>query len=141
MAQAKSSIVINVSPDVFYDVIIDFEKYPQFIKDMKEIRIDKAGDNEWTITFFVKIIKQVEYTLNLKGVPGEKLTWSLAKKGFMKANDGGWRLEKTGDNQTEATYTVDVDLGMFTPKSVVNMLISTSFPAMLKNFKEYAESL
>ena len=141
MAKASKSVVINVAPETFYGVIIDFDKYPQFIKDMKEVRIDKAEKNEWIVTFWVSIIKKVEYTLNLKGIPGKELTWSLTKKGFMKTNDGGWYLKEIGKNKTEATYTVDVDLGLFAPKSVVNMLISTSFPAMLKNFKDYAESL
>ena len=141
MTKASRSIVIDVDPGFFYDLVCDFEKYPEFVKDMKDVRIDKQGDNEWTVTFFVNIIKKVEYTLNLKGDPGKSLMWNLAKKGFMKRNDGGWRINDLGNGQIEAFYDVEVDLGLLAPKSIINMLISTTFPAMLKSFKKRAESL
>jgi ribosome-associated toxin RatA of RatAB toxin-antitoxin module len=141
MAQASRSIEVNVDPMTFYNVISDFEKYPEFLKELRSIRIDKSGENEWTVTFFVTIVKNIEYTLDFKGTPGKGLEWTLAKKGFMKKNSGSWALEEIDENQTKATYATEIDLGLLAPKSIVNMLISTNFPTMLKAFKEQAESL
>lgn len=141
MAKANRSITIDVDPEFFYGIVIDFEKYPEFVKDLKNVEILKQGDNEWTVKFHIHIIKKLDYTLNLWGDPGKYLKWSLAKKGFMKRNDGAWELTKLGENKIEANYTTEVDLGLLAPKSIVNMLISTTFPEMLKSFKARAEGL
>jgi coenzyme Q-binding protein COQ10 len=139
MTEASRSVVVDVPPEQFYEVVTDFQHYPEFVKELSDVRIDSEGDNEWTITFSVSLIKKFEYTLNLKGVPGKSVKWSLAKKGFMKKNDGSWSLTDLGDGRTEATYAVDVNMGMLAPKSVVNMLVASNFPTMLKAFKERAE--
>jgi len=141
MALASSSIIIDVEPSKLFDVITDFEKYPEFLKEVSDIKMVDQGENQWTVTFYVSIIKKVDYTLKLKGDPGKSVTWSLAKKGFMKQNDGSWQLKDLGNGKTKATYTTEVNLGLLAPKSVVNMLVSTSFPAMLKAFKKRAENL
>lgn len=141
MAQANRSIVIDVDPDFFYDIICDFMSYPEFIDEVHDTRIEKEGKDEWTVTTFVKIIKKIDYTLNLKGVRGKSLTWSLAKKGFMKKNDGSWTLKDLGNNQIEATYSAEIDLGLLAPKTIVNAVMSTNFPTMLKAFKKRAEGL
>ena len=141
MTQARRSIVIDVEPKVLYDIIVDFEKYPEFQSDLTNVKIDAHNGNEWTVTFTLHIIKKFDYVLHLKGKPYESVTWSLAKKGFMKKNDGGWELKDLGNGQTEATYFLEVDLGLLAPKGIVNMLLSTNFPKMLQSFKERAENM
>jgi len=141
MAKASRSITIDVDPEFFYSIVVDFDKYPEFVKDLKKVKILKQSDNEWTVQFQIHIIKKMDYTLNLKGEPGKHLRWSLAKKGFMKRNDGAWDLKEIGENKIEATYSAEVDLGLLAPKSIVNMLLSTNFPNMLKAFKARAEDL
>lgn len=141
MTQASRSIVIDVEPEVIYDVIVDFKNYPAFVKEVKEVRMNDEGENEWTATFYISVIKRLDYTLHLIGDRPKTVTWSLAKKGFMKKNNGSWVLKDLGKGRTEATYTADVDLGLLAPKSIVNMLVSSNFPTMLKAFKKQAESL
>lgn len=141
MTRASRSIVIDVEPEVLYDIIVDFRKYPEFVKEVTKVRIDSESENQWTATFFISMIKKLDYSLVLIGERPLSVTWSLAKKGFMKKNDGAWALKDLGDGKTEATYSAEIDLGLLAPKSIVNMLMSSNFPTMLSAFKKRAEGL
>ena len=40
MAQASKSITINVPPERLFDVISDYEKYPEFLPEVKQVKIE-----------------------------------------------------------------------------------------------------
>ena len=42
--------------------------------------------------------------------------------------------------RTRATYCIDLDVGMFIPKSVLNTIVGNSLPATLAAFKREAEA-
>ena len=140
--KAKASEVIDVPPEKFFKVISDFEKYPEFIPEVKGVKILEKKKNEVTAEFEISLIKNIKYVLKLTFDPPHRLSWTLAEKGFFKQNDGAWELEPLeGGKKTKATYIVEIGVGMFVPKSIVNMLVGQSLPQMLKRFKERAESL
>ena len=141
MASAERSIIVDVTPEKFYEVITDFSKYPNFLKEVKKIEVLDKGENTWKVLNGINLIKSIEYTLDFVGEPGKSLKWKLADKGFMKKNDGAWTLKDLGDGRTEATYTLDIELGIFAPKAIVNKVMEVNFPSMLKAFKKQAESL
>ncbi len=140
MPAAQESIIINVPKEKFFEVIVDFEKYPEFIPEMKDARVVEHNGNEYVVDFTVVMIKKVEYRLKLVAHPYEKLEWEHVK-GFFKKNSGYWLLEELGPEKIKATYYVEVEMGMLIPKKLVNELTQKSLPGMLKRFKERAESL
>ena len=139
MASAQRTIEINATPLQCYKVITDFVNYPKFVSGSKAVKIlEKKGD-VWKIEQTVSMIKEISFTLEMTGVPGKSLTWKLIK-GYMKKNDGSWLLEAVGKGKTRATYTLDLDLGAFVPKAIINKLAETSFPKMLQEFKDRIEA-
>ena len=140
MAQkAQRSIEIDVTPKKMYEVVTDFESYPKFLSDVSRIIVISSGKDEWEVEFFVKIVKEISYTLKLWGTPGKSLEWKLIK-GFMKKNDGAWQLESLDKGKrTKATYIVDVEFGLLVPKRIVNTVMQANFPKMLEAFKKKAE--
>ena len=140
MPAAQESIVINVPKEKFFEVITDFEKYPEFIPEMKAAKVIEHKDNEYVVDFTVSLIKKIDYRLKLVAYPYEKLEWNLVK-GFFKKNYGYWLIKELGPEQIEATYYVELEMGLLVPKKLLNELAQVGLPGMLKRFKERAESL
>jgi ribosome-associated toxin RatA of RatAB toxin-antitoxin module len=141
MAEAERSIEVNVEPKDLYKIIVDFERYSEFIPEMKRVTILSKSKNRVEAEFEVNLIKTVRYTLILDLKPHREVSWTLKEKGFLKVNDGRWTLEPIDKGKrTRATYWVRMDMGLV-PSAVLKPLLQVNFPRMLGQFKKRAESL
>ena len=147
MTAAKRDIEINVSPENFYSVLVDFEAYPRFLRDVDEVKVHSRDGDNAVITQYVKVIKSIGMTIRLEGEVGKKLHWTLQDSKWMVKNDGGWDLEALPDGRTKATYGVEVEvhiprlLRKLVPSDLQQRLVEKTFPAMLNQFKDRAESI
>ncbi|MEC7988273.1 MAG: SRPBCC family protein [Myxococcota bacterium] len=140
--KASRKIIINTSPETLFQVITDYEKYPQFLKEVSNIEILSTNGNSVKARYTVNFIKKVQYILELKAQANHSVQWSLVESGMMKVNNGSWSLRDLGNGTTEATYSVEVvPKGLFVPKKIVSMLTDGSLPATLNAFKKRAESM
>jgi len=140
MAGASQSIIIKATPKQCLDVISDYESYPEFLKEVSEVSVGKKSGNTIEVTFYLELIKKFSYTLKMVTKAPTEVTWTFVKGEVMKDNKGSWLLEDLGDGTTEATYTIDVSLGLLVPGAISKMLIGSNLPSMLKSFKERIES-
>jgi coenzyme Q-binding protein COQ10 len=141
MPSATRSIEINATPAEVLSVITDFESYPTFIPEMVDARIVQQTGDVWEVSFGIHVVRRLDYTLRLTQVSPTEVRWSLVT-GVFKSNDGGWRLTPLNDGKrTRADYTVDIQVGMFLPGSLVRSLVGKSLPSMLTKFKARAEAL
>jgi ribosome-associated toxin RatA of RatAB toxin-antitoxin module len=141
MPSASTTVDIDVSPEKMLSVITDFAAYPSFIPEMKGADIVNSGDDTWDVCFKIHVIRSLEYTLRLVQRSPTHIEWSLVS-GVFKSNNGSWKLVPIRDGAgTRATYSVDISVGMFIPKTVVKNLVGKSLPSMLGQFKRRAESL
>jgi coenzyme Q-binding protein COQ10 len=141
MAGATRSIVINAPVEKVFDIIVQYDKYPEFLSEVKAIRTAGRQGNEVQVHYTVELpIKTIKYTIRAKEERPTKMSWSFVDGEFMKDNKGSWVLEPAGEGKTKATYTVEIALGALVPKSIVNVLVDTSLPKMLESFKRRAES-
>ena len=138
MSTVELSVEVDVLPEDFYDVLIDFERYPDFVPNQTRVTILESGENEWTVEFELQAVKRLVYVLKLSGEPGRSLSWVLLDGQMMKTNIGGWHLSSSGGG-TLATYTIDVTLDGFVPRSVSDRLIQNILPRNLEAFKSEAE--
>lgn len=142
MKSAVQSIEVGVSPDRFYALITDFERYPDFVPHQTDARVIVAEPDRdhWRVAFELTIVKKLRYTLDLKGESGRSLEWTLVEGEWMKATLGGWTLEALDDGKrTLATYRVDIDVDGFVPRTVTNTLAERTLPSTLEAFKKEAE--
>ncbi len=140
MPGAQQSIRINVTPEVFFGVITDYEAYPDILPEMESAEILSRENGVTTARFTLNLIKRVTYTLRLVEVPHEGLSWSLVEGPF-KVNSGHWRLESLDGGCTMAHYAVEVKVGVFVPASITNRMVGKTLPALLAAFKGWAEDL
>ena len=141
MSHATASIEIEAPIKQVFDVISDFEAYPDFLPETREVVIEKKSGKSAKVTFTINLIKKITYTLDIKLHPPSGLSWSLVEGDLMKANNGQWKLQEVKKGVTKAIYEIDMNLGSMVPKAISNKLIGTNLPTMMKQFKERAEEM
>ena len=143
MAQASKSITINVPPERLFDVISDYERYPEFLPEVKQVKIEGGQGAIKEVTYRVDIkAKVITYTLKHTAERPSKLSWTMVKGEMMKGNDGAWTLKPGGQpGTTEATYSIDLKLSSLVPGFIEKALAEQSLPGLLTNFKARAEKL
>ncbi|WNG18245.1 type II toxin-antitoxin system RatA family toxin [Cystobacter fuscus] len=139
MAGASRSIVINAPPEKLFDVITQYEKYPEFLSEVKKIRVLDRKENTVKLQYEVDVIKTIRYTILVTEERPKRMSWTFVEGEVMKDNKGSWVLEPDGEGRTKATYTVELALGPLVPKAIVNTLTESSLPKMLDSFKRRAE--
>src|SRR5882672_10504327 len=119
MAQASRSVTVNVPPDKLFDVITDYEKYPEFLPEVKKVKLE-GGQGA---------IKEVTYQVDIKA---KVITYTLKHTAERPTKLPG---------TTDATYTIDLKLSSLVPGFIEKALAEQSLPGLLANFKARAEKL
>ncbi len=140
MPGAQRTIVFNAPIEKCFAVISDYERYPEFLPEVRKIRTSNRRGNEVDVQYEAEVVKVIKYTVHMKEEGPTKVSWTFIDGEFMKDNKGGWVLEKSGENQTKATYSIEVAVGALVPKTIVNALVDTQLPKLLENFKRRIES-
>lgn len=139
MPKTEETVLIDAPVARVFDVIKDYERYPEFLPEMKEVVVVSRNDGIVVVRFELELIMRVSYTLRLTETPPDRVVWRLEEAKMLAENNGGWQLEAVGD-QTRATYSLDVKLRGLIPKSVSTRLLGTTLPQTLQRFKARAES-
>jgi ribosome-associated toxin RatA of RatAB toxin-antitoxin module len=137
MPSAERSITVAVSPPDFMVLLLDFESYPSFLPDMCTAEVTKQSASGWEVRFSLQVIRRLTYTLALTQPTPLSLQWTLVE-GLFRANSGGWALQPDGEHGTLATYSIDIQLGMFVPGNILNSLVAQGLPQTLEHFREEA---
>jgi ribosome-associated toxin RatA of RatAB toxin-antitoxin module len=142
--QTTSSIVISADPAAIMGVIADFEAYPAWAQGVKKAEVVEPGaDGRAKQVHFELDASPIKdsYTLSYDWSGDESVTWTLVQGKMLKEMDGVYELEDRGDDSTEVTYRLAVDIsipmiGMLKRKAE-KVIIDTA----LKGLKKRVESL
>jgi ribosome-associated toxin RatA of RatAB toxin-antitoxin module len=139
MAEASRSIVIDAPPEKIFQVITDYDRYAEFLPEVRRISTSDRKGNEVKVHYEIDVVKTIKYTLKMDEQPPHRVQWSFVQGEFMKDNRGSWTLESAGEGKTKATYSIEMKLGALVPNAIVKALVETSLPKMLEAFKKRAE--
>jgi coenzyme Q-binding protein COQ10 len=141
MAKTEKSVVIRASPEKVFEVISDFEKYPEFLPEVKKVTVAAGAGAAKEVTYTVDVkAKVISYTLKHTAKPPHELSWTMVRGEMMKGNDGAWVLRPVPEG-TEATYKIDLRLGALVPSMIERKLAESSLPGLLQNFKKRIEGM
>jgi coenzyme Q-binding protein COQ10 len=143
MGKASRSIEVDVPPETFFEVLRDYASYPQFVPELRAVKVGPRTGEAVEVTYWLDVtLKVFEFTLRHEAnAPHDRIDWKLVRGGeFMRRNSGFWMLEKT-PRGTRATYTIEIDFGPLVPVSFEKQLAERGLPSMLANFKARAEAL
>jgi ribosome-associated toxin RatA of RatAB toxin-antitoxin module len=144
-AKVSKEIVIHAPVDRFYDIVIDYDRYAEFVPGVKGCKVVKATREYRDVEYTVDLgIKTVRYVLRHLEHRPATVSWSLVKGEMMKVSNGAWELAADG-NRTRALYTVEVQVVKppLVPQALVDRvsdeLTKVNLPRTLAAFKARAE--
>ena len=112
----ESSIEIAADPGAVLDVVADFESYPEWATEVKEVAVLSEDGDGWSdqvqFTLDAGVIKDtyvLDYEWDVAGDGTGVVSWTLVSASVLKALDGSYTLAAAGDG-THVTYRLSVDL-------------------------------
>jgi ribosome-associated toxin RatA of RatAB toxin-antitoxin module len=144
-SKVSRELVVAVPVEKFFDLVVDYARYPEFVPAVKEARLLTTGsprDVEYVLDLGVK---KIRYTLRHVEERPNKVTWSLVEGEWMKVSNGSWELSDE-NGRTRARYTVEIQLAKpaLVPQSLVDKvtdeLTRVQLPKTLEAFKSRAEA-
>lgn len=134
MPGAKHTEIFNCSPPEFYKLISDYEKYPEFLQEVKECKILKSEAGKKLAEFKVSVIKSFSYQLWLTENEPYEISWVFAGGDIFKTSIGSWKLSEAPQGKTKAEYSVDATFGVFVPGMIAKTLLSVNLPSMMSAY-------
>ena len=90
----------------------------------------------------MNIMRDMSYTLDhVEDQAAGRMQWSLVTSDLLKKNIGSWELKDAGPGKTEVKYTVEIEFNIPVPGFVLNQLVKSSLPTMIKGFEKQAKTL
>lgn len=132
---------MHVSESALQRVILDFEKYPEFLPEVMEARPREARGGLQVVDFEIELIKRFQYTLEFDLQNPSHLKWRLLESNFFTSNEGAWILKSQGENLTQATYELEVGVRFLIPGWISKKLTEVNLPKVLEHFEARAKSL
>ena len=137
---SKVSLTKEVSPKIsdLYSVIVDYERYPEFISEIKKAHLQSKKPKR--VEFTLEMMKTFHYVLEFKEKSPKEVSWTLVESNLFKKNSGGWKLEEK-KGKTVATYTLDVEFGFLVPSVIVSRLVKNDLPKVIDQFEARTKKL
>ena len=140
MPSASHVETFNCSVPEFFKIVTDYEKYPQFLQEVKECKVLKTEGNKKLVEYKVSVIKSFSYQLWMTESEPGLVSWTFAKGDIFKTSVGSWKLDDVG-GKTRATYSVEATFGVFVPGPVANTLLKVNLPAMMSAYHKRIKDL
>jgi len=141
--EARESIHVEGTPQRCYEVATDFDRYPEWATDVKEIEVldrDEHGRGTLVRYRISALGKTISYTLeyDYAAAPGG-FTWTLDKADYLTRLDGAYRFD-AGATGTDVGYVLSVDISLplpgFMKRAAAGMIVNNA----MKQFKVYLEA-
>ena len=117
MAAAETTETFPCTVQQFFSIVSDYEKYPEFLSEVKSCRVIETKGNKKLVEFQVSVIKTFTYRIWITEDPGKGISWVLDSGDIFKTSVGSWDLENVG-GKTHAKYKFDATFKIFVPGPV-----------------------
>jgi hypothetical protein len=141
--QARESTHVEVSPEQVYRVAIDFERYPEWATDVKEVEVlERDAEGRGTrVRYQISALgKTIGYVLTYfyDDAPGG-FSWDLESADYLRRLDGSYTFVAEGSG-TRVGYVLAVadplPLPGFMKKAAAGMIVDNA----MKQLKRYVEA-
>jgi ribosome-associated toxin RatA of RatAB toxin-antitoxin module len=140
MASASTTEIFPCTPEQFFAIISDYEKYPEFLSEVKRCQVIERKDGKKLVEFHVSVIKTFSYRLWLSEDSPRRISWTLDSGDLFKTSSGSWDLSDL-NGRTQAKYAVDATFKIFVPGPVAKALVNVNLPAMMNSYQQRVKAL
>jgi ribosome-associated toxin RatA of RatAB toxin-antitoxin module len=142
--KATERMVMRASPERLYETVLDFESYPQWAADIKQVTVLERDDEgrglvvSWRAAAFGR---STSYTLRYDyGDAPKEVSWVLDHGDITSKLDGAYVFEPSdGGNSTEVTYVLEAELKIPLPGFVKRRAESRIISTALKELRARVE--
>ncbi len=134
---AQAVFFIKSSPRTCLKVISDFERYPEFMPNIRSAEFVGKKESSDIYRFSFKVaLWTIHYsnifTLLSRGDDAFSLSWDYVD-GDLKKSSGSWDIgpSRLREGFSLIRYTVFIDTGMLVPRWVCDLLTAKSIPKMI----------
>ncbi len=140
MPGTQHTELFNCTPEQFWKIVSDYEKYPDFLNEVKSCRVLKTDGQRKLVEYKVSVIKTFIYSMWMTEKEPESIAWEFAAGDIFKTSIGSWKLTAEAD-KTRATYSIEATFSLFVPGPVAKTLLTVNLPTMMsayhKRVKEF----
>lgn len=140
MPGAQAVETFNCTPAEFFKIASDYERYPEFLSEVKSCRVLKSDGARKLVEYKVSVIKSFTYELWMSEKANEEISWELAGGDVFKTSSGSWKLSPEGD-RTRASYAVEATFSLFVPGPIAKTLLSVNLPSMMAAYHKRVREL
>ena len=142
--QASDRLIVRATPEHCFDVVTDFERYPEWAADVKAVTVEKRDSDGRPVEVAFRAAafgRSTSYTLeyDYSAAPAE-LSWVQAKGDLTSRLDGRYEFVPTGDGDTEVVYSLSVELRVPIPGFVKRRAEGRIISTALKELKARVET-
>jgi ribosome-associated toxin RatA of RatAB toxin-antitoxin module len=139
----KDTIDIKATAEEIFDVVTDFENYPEWNADIKKVEVRESDSEGRATEVWMEVdakVKTVRYTLayDYSNAP-DSFSWDLLE-GDVKALSGSYSFDEF-DDVTEVTYETSIDPGFPVPGMIKRQAQKRIAKGALEDLKKRVESL
>jgi uncharacterized membrane protein len=145
---ASERIRVDAPAGRCWDVAIDFESYPEWARDVKEVHIvehDPEGRGKRVEYRVAALGKSIRYILEYDySAAPEAFSWKLVEGEMVRRLDGSYRFEPVepeGASSTRVHYELAVDLAVPIPGLVKRRAATLIMGTALRELKKQVEAV
>src|ERR1035437_1710194 len=135
MAAASTTETFPCSNDQFFKIVSDYERYPEFLSEVKGCKVIETKGNKKLVEFQVSVLKTFTYRLWITEEKPKGIRWTLDSGDIFKTSIGSWDLEEV-NGKTKAKYAVDATFKVFVPGPIAKALVNVNLPNMMKAYQD-----
>ena len=140
MASANATETFNCSVEEFFKIVSDYEKYPEFLPEVKSVKIYKTSGDTKEMEYQVSLIKTFKYKLKVVDKKNDSVSFEFIGGDVFKTMKGSWKLSDD-KGKCAVEYKVEATFGMLVPESMAKPLVSANLPLMMANFKKRVKAV
>ena len=136
------SLLIEAEPAVCFDEITRYETFPEWqsaVKEVDVLSLDASGLGR-DVRFVIDArVRSVSYTLRYSYERPHRVSWDYLS-GDVRSVEGDFVFDDRGDGTTLATYSLDIDPGVWLPGRVKKMLTEQVMKRSVEDLKRRVEN-
>jgi uncharacterized membrane protein len=141
---ASERIRVDAPADRCWDVAVDFESYPEWVRDVREAHIlerDDEGRGKRVEYRAAALGKSVRYVLDYDYSDAPTaFSWKFVEGDMLRRLDGTYRFESEGDS-TRVHYDLSVELAVPLPGLLKRRAAGLIMGSALKELKKQVEAV
>jgi len=142
---ASERIRVEAPADRCFDVAVDFESYPEWLRDVKEAKILEVDDEGrgLRVEFRAAALgKSIRYVLEYDYADApDAFSWHFVEGDMLRRLDGTYRFEPESPASTRVLYDLAVELAMPLPGLVKRRAAGLIMGSALKELKKQVEAV